>query len=54
MLGFEGIPSKRFGWRYRSGRSKDCLKFKNPSAPAAIKTPSGHPAPSPPQGRFPL
>jgi bifunctional non-homologous end joining protein LigD len=30
----EGIVSKRLGSRYRSGRSKDWLKFKNPDAPA--------------------
>jgi ATP-dependent DNA ligase len=30
----EGIVSKRLGSRYRSGRSKDWLKFKNPEAPA--------------------
>ena len=33
-LGLEGIVSKRLGSRYRSGRSKDGLKFKNPEAPA--------------------
>ena len=33
-LGFEGIVSKRLGSSYRSGRSKDWLKFKNPAAPA--------------------
>jgi len=33
-LGLEGIVSKRLGSIYRSGRSKDCLKFKNPAAPA--------------------
>jgi len=33
-LGLEGIVSKRLGSRYRSGRSKDWLKFKNPEAPA--------------------
>jgi ATP-dependent DNA ligase len=33
-MGLEGIVSKRFGSRYRSGRSKDWLKFKNPEAPA--------------------
>jgi ATP-dependent DNA ligase len=32
--GLEGIVSKRVGSRYRSGRSKDWLKFKNPEAPA--------------------
>ena len=30
----EGIVSKRLGSPYRSGRSKDWLKFKNPEAPA--------------------
>jgi hypothetical protein len=29
-----GIVSKRLGSRYRSGRSPDWLKFKNPDAPA--------------------
>jgi ATP-dependent DNA ligase len=33
-LGLEGIVSKRLGSRYRSGRSRDWLKFKNPAAPA--------------------
>jgi bifunctional non-homologous end joining protein LigD len=33
-LGCEGIVSKRPGSPYRSGRSKDWLKFKNPHAPA--------------------
>jgi bifunctional non-homologous end joining protein LigD len=33
-LGFEGIVSKRLGSRYRSGRSPDWLKMKNPTAPA--------------------
>ena len=32
--GLEGIVSKRLGSRYRSGRSPDWLKFKNPEAPA--------------------
>jgi len=31
-LGCEGIVSKRLGSRYRSGRSKDWLKLKNPNA----------------------
>jgi bifunctional non-homologous end joining protein LigD len=31
--GLEGIVSKRLGSRYRSGRSPDWLKFKNPAAP---------------------
>ena len=30
----EGIVSKHLGSRYRSGRSPDWLKFKNPAAPA--------------------
>ena len=33
-MGLEGIVSKRLGSHYRSGRSPDWLKFKNPSAPA--------------------
>ena len=33
-MGLEGIVSKRLDSRYRSGRSKDWLKFKNPDAPA--------------------
>ena len=31
-LGAEGIVSKRLGSRYRSGRSADWLKFKNPDS----------------------
>ena len=34
QMGLEGIVSKRLGSRYRSGRSPDWLKFKNPDAPA--------------------
>ena len=33
-LGFEGIVSKRLGSLYRSGRSPDWVKMKNPAAPA--------------------
>ena len=33
-LGLEGIVSKRKGSSYRSGRSPDWLKMKNPAAPA--------------------
>jgi bifunctional non-homologous end joining protein LigD len=33
-MGLEGVVSKRLGSIYRSGRSKDWLKFKNPNAPA--------------------
>ena len=36
-MGLEGIVSKRLGSRYRSGRSPDWLKFKNPEAPAATR-----------------
>ena len=34
MMGLEGIVSKRKDSRYRSGRSPDWLKSKNPNAPA--------------------
>ena len=34
LLGCEGIVSKRKHSRYRSGRSRDWLKVKNPNAPA--------------------
>ena len=34
QLGIEGLVSKRLGSRYRSGRTSDWLKFKNPEAPA--------------------
>ena len=33
-MGLEGIVSKRLGSHYRSGRTKDWLKLKNPDAPA--------------------
>ena len=33
-MGLEGSGSKRLGSRYRSGRTSDWLKFKNPDAPA--------------------
>jgi hypothetical protein len=33
-MGLEGIVSKRKDSAYRSGRSPDCLKMKNPTAPA--------------------
>jgi bifunctional non-homologous end joining protein LigD len=33
-LGYEGIVSKRKGSRYRSGRSRDWIKSKNPEHPA--------------------
>jgi bifunctional non-homologous end joining protein LigD len=38
-LGLEGIVSKRKGSTYRSGRSPDWLKMKNPSAAAASGRP---------------
>ena len=34
QLGFEGIVSNRVGSPYRSGRSRDWIKMKNPAAPA--------------------
>ena len=40
-MGLQGIVSKRLGSRYRSGRSKDWLKFKNPAAPAVRPKKSG-------------
>ena len=36
-LGFEGIVSKRKDSVYRSGRSPDWLKMKNPDAPAVTR-----------------
>jgi bifunctional non-homologous end joining protein LigD len=33
-MGLEGIVSKRLGSHYRSGRTPDWPKFKNPEAPA--------------------
>jgi bifunctional non-homologous end joining protein LigD len=33
-MGLEGIVSKRLGSIYRSGKSRDWLKFKYPEAPA--------------------
>jgi ATP-dependent DNA ligase len=38
----EGIVSKRLGSRYRSGRSPDWLKFKNPDAPAVRREAQEH------------
>jgi bifunctional non-homologous end joining protein LigD len=40
-MGLEGIVSKRLGSRYRSGRSPDWLKFKNPAAPAERRRRTG-------------
>ena len=36
-LGYEGIVSNRLGSPYRSGRSRDWLKMKNPNAPAVTR-----------------
>jgi bifunctional non-homologous end joining protein LigD len=36
-MGLEGIVSKRKGSTYRSGRSSDWLKMKNPDAPAVTR-----------------
>jgi hypothetical protein len=36
-MGLEGIVSKRLGSRYRSGRTTDWLKMKNPAAPAVTR-----------------
>src|SRR5262249_58729949 len=40
-MGLEGIVSKRLGSRYRSGRSPDWLKMKNPAAPAVEREAEG-------------
>jgi bifunctional non-homologous end joining protein LigD len=36
-MGLEGIVSKRLSAPYRSGRSRDWLKIKNPNSPAMIR-----------------
>jgi ATP-dependent DNA ligase len=36
-LGCEGIVSKRLGSPYRSGRSANWVKVKNPTAPAVTR-----------------
>ena len=36
-MGLEGIVSKRLSAPYRSGRSQDWLKVKNPQSPAMIR-----------------
>jgi ATP-dependent DNA ligase len=36
-VGLEGIVAKRRGRPYRSGRSPDWVKVKNPDAPAATR-----------------
>jgi bifunctional non-homologous end joining protein LigD len=37
VMGFEGIVAKRRDKPYRSGRSPDWIKVKNPDAPAATR-----------------
>jgi len=37
-MGLEGVVSKRRDQPYRSGRSADWIKVKNPNAPAATRT----------------
>jgi ATP-dependent DNA ligase len=37
-MGLERIVSKRLGSRYRSGRSPDWLKFKNPESYRALSS----------------
>jgi bifunctional non-homologous end joining protein LigD len=41
-MGFEGIVSKRLDKPYRSGRSGDWIKTKNPDSPAARRFQEGH------------
>jgi bifunctional non-homologous end joining protein LigD len=36
-LGLEGVVNKRRDAPYRSGRSSDWIKMKNPDAPAATR-----------------
>jgi len=40
-MGLEGIVAKRRDSRYRSGRSPDWIKVKNPDAPAATRVIEG-------------
>jgi bifunctional non-homologous end joining protein LigD len=40
-MGLEGIVSKRLSAPYRSGRSTDWLKIKNPDSPAMIRAREG-------------
>jgi transposase-like protein len=40
-LGLEGIVSKRLSAPYRSGRSTDWLKIKNPNSPAMVRVREG-------------
>jgi bifunctional non-homologous end joining protein LigD len=41
-LGLEGIVSKRLDSRYRSGRSRQWIKIRNPDAPAAQRIEEGN------------
>jgi bifunctional non-homologous end joining protein LigD len=36
-MGLEGIVSKRLSAPYRSGRSRDWIKVKNPDSPAMVR-----------------
>ena len=45
-MGLEGIVSKRKGSPYRSGRSPDWLKMKNPGASSLAESPAGWPSSS--------
>jgi bifunctional non-homologous end joining protein LigD len=40
-MGLEGIVSKRLSAPYRSGRSTDWLKIKNPDSPAMMRAREG-------------
>jgi hypothetical protein len=37
QMGLEGVVSKRLSSAYRSGRSTDWLKIKNPNSPAMVR-----------------
>jgi hypothetical protein len=52
VLRFECIVSKREGSPYRSGRSPDWLKMKNPDAPAVKREAEEDPPPA--LARYPL
>jgi bifunctional non-homologous end joining protein LigD len=41
QMGLEGVVSKRLSSPYRSGRSTDWLKIKNPDSPAMIRAREG-------------
>jgi bifunctional non-homologous end joining protein LigD len=40
-MGLEGIVSKRLDAPYRSGRSRDWIKTKNPASPAILRAREG-------------